>query len=499
MAKAVAVWFGALLLLCILFCVQAQAVTVEALDISNRAYADALLKELGAAKDEIQVAMYAMYVRYSEEDNPAYKLVEALIGARERGVYVRVYLDKSPLFGNDTRHLNKANDEAYKMLKDASVDVYFIKPDLKLHDKLIVIDSQTVIDGSTNWTQNALLENSESAEILRGKEFAEAKLAHLEELENDIVAPQETGRELLEKVRVRNSFLEDQRFGPRMVTESDEHSFDLYLWFLREFKTSRRPVIRLDYVKAARRLGIRIETESSKYRQAVRWVVDNLKNKYGIIDYTIDAKGRLEVRLLDYEDTSKDYSAAQAGYFNLPIAYWEYGLDRQLMLREKFAYLAAIYEQEIARPKLWWRKSMAGLSEKYHIDAWTINYGLRKLKRLDLIEVRHSRVEQGQSYDDREPNEYRLKELISPDEKARMWKKLEAGFGAETVKAARDFAGMIDEGNNVQAAKDFIRLIKRYSLERVREAVGEVSQLGADNPLKNIGYIVGVLKRMEQM
>lgn len=201
---------------------------------------------------------------------------------------------------------------------------------------------------------------------------------------------------------------------------------------------------------------------------------------------------------MDYEDPARDYSAPQAGYFNAAIAYWEYGLDRQLMLREKFAYLAAIYEQEIAGPKLWWRKSMKGLSEKYHIDAWTLNYGLRQLKKLDLLEVRHSRVEAGKDYSEREPNEYRLKELISSDEKERMWKETEKRFGAEAVKTAREFAGMIDEANNPQAAKDFIRLIKRYQLEDVREATAEVARFGADNPLRNIGYIVGVLNKMAQ-
>ncbi len=53
-------------------------------------------------------------------------------------------------------------------------------------------------------------------------------------------------RELLEKVRIRNSFLEDKRFAPRMVTDSDGHSFDLYLTLLRKFKENRKAVISVD-------------------------------------------------------------------------------------------------------------------------------------------------------------------------------------------------------------------------------------------------------------
>jgi len=443
--------------------------------------------------------MYAMYARSGEDDNPALKLVGALIEAHKRGVYVRVYLDKSPLIGGDLRHLNKANDDAYKMLKGAGVEVSFIRPTLKLHEKLIVIDGETVVDGSTNWTRKALLENAESAEILRGREFAELKLAQLKGLEKDLAANSDPQQAILEKVRVRNVFLEDARFAPKMVTDSDEHSWDLYLLLLREFKEQRNSLIRIDYAKAARQMGITVETKKSAYRRQIRWVVENLKNKYGLIDFIIDSQGNLDARLLDYDDPAKEYSTPKTGNFNLPIAYWEYGLDRQLMLREKFVYLAGIYEQEIARPKLWWQKSLKGLSEKYHIDEWTLDYGLRGIKKLDLIEVRHSRVEIGkQDFKDREPNKYRMKELVAPEEKKRIWGQLEKDFGPEVVKAARDFAALIDEGNNIQAARDFIRLMKSYGQEKVKEAVSEVSKLNADNPLRNINYIVGVLKRMEK-
>lgn len=491
--------FAAGILTAIIFCTRAEAVSVDATDISGRNYAENVLKELDSAKREIYVAMYSMYVRYGEEDGPACKLVDALKRAQKRGVFVRVYLDKSPVSGNDARYLNKGNDDAYKMLKDAGVVVSFIKPALKLHDKLIVIDGATVIDGSTNWTNKALLENEESAQVLRGEEFAQLKLVQINELEKYIAVPGEPRRALLEKVRIRNSFLEDKRFAPRMVTESDEYSFDLYLILLKKFKEDKKTAITLNYAKCALQLGIKVETKHSSYRQEIRRLARNLKEKYGLIDYRIDEEGVLEARLLDYDSPSREYSTPESGYFNIPVAYWEYGLDRQLLLREKFAYMVATYEQEIARPRPRWRRSLKGLSEKYHIDEWTFAYGLRQLKKLDLIEVRHSRVRVGeQDFAEREPNEYRLKELIASQEKERIWKELEDGFGAEMVKAGREFAGLIDEGNNVQAVRDFIRLINRYGQENVREAAGVVSQMEADNPLRSINYIVGVLRRMER-
>jgi len=406
--KYIVNFFAAGILTAVIFCAQARAASVEAVDISGRSYAESVVQELNAAREEIYVAMYSMYLRYGEENSLVYKLVDALIAARRRGVFVRVYLDKSPVIGNDIRHLNKGNDIAYKMLKDAGAAVSFIQPALKLHEKLIVIDGETVIDGSTNWTEKALLENAESAEILRGKDFAKLKLARIGELEKYAAAPEVSPRALLDKVRVRNSFLEEDRFAPMMVTVGDRYAFDLYLLLLREFKEKGRASISIDYVKTAGQLGIKVETKHSSYRRYIRWAAHKLKTRYGLIDYTIDKSGALEVLLLDYAQASKDYSMPESGYFNLPIAYWEYGLDRQLLLRAKFAYMAATYEQEIARPRLWWRRGLKGLSEKYHIDESTMDYGLRQLKKLDLIEVKHSRIKPGQDYKDRKPNEYRL-------------------------------------------------------------------------------------------
>jgi len=479
---------AAALVAAFLFCAEARAVGVDATDISGRSYGQAVLQEINGARQEIYAAMFAMYVRYGEADNPAYELVDALVKARERGVYVRVYLN-----------FDKGNDAAYRMLREAGAEVYFIKRALRMHSKLVVIDGVTVVDGSTNWTQKALWENVESAQVLKGVDFARVKLDLMGELEKCVApAPKPRKRELLEKVRIRNVFLEDKRFGPRMVTDGDGHSFDMYLYLLREFKRGRKANIRIDYVAAAGDLGIVVETVHSSYRSDIRRFVQTLKEKYGLVDYCIDEKGNLDVRLLDYDDAGKEYVTPKQGYFNVPLAFWVYDLDRELMLREKFAYLVAIYEQEIAAPRLWWQKGLKGLSIKYDIDESTFAWGLRELKKLDLIEVRHSRVNVagGEKYEDREPNEYRLKELVVPAEKAAMWRDLERREGVEAVRQAREFAKMIDEGNSVQAAKDFVRIVREYGHENVREAVGEVAKLQADNPVRNIGYVVGVLKRM---
>jgi len=137
------------------------------------------------------------------------------------------------------------------------------------------------------------------------------------------------------------------------------------------------------------------------------------------------------------------------------------------------------------------------LEKKYHVSSANFCHGLRELERLDLIEVRYSRTK-GKNYSERDPSQYRVKELIAPKVKERMWQELETAEGREMVKAARQLAMVLNQENNIQTAKDFIRLIKQYKLENVQEAVRRIADYTPDNPRKNIGYIVGVLKQMEK-
>ena len=160
----------------ILFAPRVWAVSVDAVDISNRKYYDAVIQELNTAQDSIYAAMYSMYLR-DNADSATYKLITALCEAHKRGVAVKVYLDANK--GNA-----KGNLAAYEMLKKAGVAVYFIDPKIKMHAKVILIDNSVVVTGSANWTETAVSLNTEHNVILRSKEFAQGQLAFFKELED---------------------------------------------------------------------------------------------------------------------------------------------------------------------------------------------------------------------------------------------------------------------------------------------------------------------------
>ncbi len=70
-----------------------------------------------------------------------------------------------------------------------------------------------------------------------------------------------------------------------------------------------------------------------------------------------------------------------------------------------------------------------------------------------------------------------------------------ARYGKDLVAKAREFSFMIDRGYNPKAVENLIRIIQQYGEENVARAVKKVSYMRPDNPLRNIGYVVGILRK----
>jgi len=468
----------ALLLAGALLVPSVYSITVEVEDISNRNYFPAVLAEMNSAKTKITVAMYAMYIRYDEPDHPAYKLVEALIAAKARGVDVEVYLDNSPSNG-------KSNREAFDMLMNAGCRVFWIKPYIKLHAKLIVIDDAVVIEGSTNWTDKGIEENFESATLARGGEWARSRNGFFQALAASSDGVKAIAPELIKKVRVSNLFLTDEHMAARMFKVNDDDAFDLYLWLCRcEASSSETGWQAIDYKQTADYLRMRVESKHSKYRFDVRTVVKRLQDKYQLVDYVLDKENNIKVKIRHLG----------GGYFNVPLAYWAYGLDGEFNLREKFTYFVAIAESEIARPKSYWFKGQEGLARKYHVNRQAFIHGFGALEKADILGVRRSEIVPGKAYDDRKANQYYFKPLLSAQEKAQQWQELESRFDRESVAQGRALAGRLDKENDLREVECLLGLAKEYGWTETTKAINTVRRLCPNNPRRDTAYAAGILE-----
>lgn len=116
--------------------------------------ADAIVRELGKAKTEILVQAYS----FTHKD-----IAKALVDAKKRGVRVEIILDKS----NRSKKYSAGDFTAHM-----GIPTYIDAQHAIAHNKVMVIDQETVITGSFNFTKAAEEKNAENLLILKNKDLA---------------------------------------------------------------------------------------------------------------------------------------------------------------------------------------------------------------------------------------------------------------------------------------------------------------------------------------
>lgn len=104
----------------------------------------AILDNINEAQTEILVALYYF-------TDPG--LADALIEGKNRGVDIRVILDRSQ---------RKGKYSQAKRLTEAGIPVHFDSNHRIFHHKFMVVDERILITGSQNWTKSAEMMNAEN-------------------------------------------------------------------------------------------------------------------------------------------------------------------------------------------------------------------------------------------------------------------------------------------------------------------------------------------------
>lgn len=195
-------------------------------NLSNRRYLEETLHAIQEAKRSIFVVMYHAPVDPSNRTSPVTRLVEALIEAKGRGVSVRVILDQEIKSERSRKGAPMKNLRAYHVLKENGVSVSFDTLGKRTHAKLLVIDEEVVILGSTNWSREALDQNYEANVWVRSPEMARSITEDFKKIE--LLEP-EKSRAPETFLRISRNFLLDKNQGPRFVDEHAERALRIYL------------------------------------------------------------------------------------------------------------------------------------------------------------------------------------------------------------------------------------------------------------------------------
>lgn len=116
---------------------------------------EATVKEINAARREILVQAYSF-------TSP--QIAKALLQAHKRGVRIEAVLDKS----NKKKAPGKANYSAATFLDNAGIPTLIDSKHAIAHNKIMIIDGETLITGSFNFTKAAEMSNAENLLVIKG-------------------------------------------------------------------------------------------------------------------------------------------------------------------------------------------------------------------------------------------------------------------------------------------------------------------------------------------
>ena len=417
-----------------------------------------------------------------------------LIKANRRGVKITIILDQNIKLAGK-KHIDKwqvegKNAWCFKMVKDDGIDVAYDDPVKQTHAKIVVIDAEKIIMGSSNWTQSAFYRNYETNVLIKSKELASEYLKEFQEVKLYKTHPIDF--ETLEPpLPLSWGFLESPGLAGQMISKHDERSFDLYLLLLRDFNGN--PEITLDFTKTAKSLGIYEGMSRTAYRRQIIKVLRKLENRYHLIKLKPKYGKDATVTLLNYNDYTKPYTYPEEWYFELPQAYWDYRWNRHLSFPAKYCYLINLAYASISSARPWWFASRDVLSKRFNVSKYAISKGMGELRRQNIIDVAYDTLT-SKPYKSRLAKSYKVLALYNPSLLDKSWDRLKTLYGADKLKTARHYAEIVFEENSPEVVEDIIKHLNALGEKKVKKAFNIVSKKNIDNPKRCYQYVKGILK-----
>lgn len=465
-------------------------------DLSGKKYFPGVKQALQDAKSSIFMVMYFTTFDPKDQKSKISQLVEELVNARKRGVKVKVILDQNINFpawegGKGEWGREEKNDSLFVYLKKQGIEAYYDNLYTITHAKAIIIDEETVILGSANWTESSLRKNWEISCLIRSKELAREILQDFSEIGIDNEASI-LGEERNPPIRLSQAFLTDPSLAPRMLTAGDEIAFDMYLILLKKFDGNPQHKIEIDYKTLRHDLGIDEKLKYASARDKMKEALRRLEERYRLITRKKRFFMNTLVSLLNYP-AKMPYSPPQEKYCSIPDKYWSCGWHKTLSFPEKYCYLINLSKTATIPSKVW-SDYIIGLAKEFNISRNSLLRGMQGLRKLNIIEMEYPDYPQTGDFKKDKPIRFRLLGLYSPEllnkEKARLAKL----YGEEHFKKAAAYAEIVYKGNDIQVIEDIIKKMDEYGTEQVDRAFNLISERSAANPKRSYKYVVGILQ-----
>ncbi|MDY6861568.1 MAG: phospholipase D-like domain-containing protein, partial [Thermodesulfobacteriota bacterium] len=147
--------------------------------ITDRQYYPQALLMIQNAKKTINLIMFeaAYYKKYP--DSPSNELIRELIRARNRNVKVEVILEA---MDKKQDRATQRNYQTGKILSGKGVEVFYDSKDKTTHAKVLIVDGESILMGSANWTYHALVRNHEVNVLIKSPEQAKKLITYFNDI-----------------------------------------------------------------------------------------------------------------------------------------------------------------------------------------------------------------------------------------------------------------------------------------------------------------------------
>ncbi|MBI3291857.1 MAG: hypothetical protein HYZ73_03475 [Elusimicrobia bacterium] len=258
----------------------------QAADASDRAYEPMAIHLIDHAASSIVLAMY--YLKEGEDDrHPVNRLLNDLREAARRGVRVEVYLN-TKFAGKATAVLDTP---WITRLRADGVKVTGFTASRRWHGKLLIVDERYVLEGSANWSVEALKSNGESNTLMDSPPLARQKLARVRAwgvplpgpVVETPVTPPAPGTVLVPTV-----WLARGGVMPQMVTRDDERGFDVLMLLLRRAAVEGTLEFSVDFVQLGIESGVTTERGTIRIRVEILKVLRRLQRRYAVVTVRVN-------------------------------------------------------------------------------------------------------------------------------------------------------------------------------------------------------------------
>lgn len=445
--------------------------------IEPRQYYQTLKREIDHARSSITVCVYLFGLSHSHPDSRVEKLASSLAAARRRGVSVEVLLDLNLDFTEGFAWSMQAkNMSAFEYLKANGIAVAFDGPGRITHSKVAVIDGETVILGSGNWTEASFGENMETNVLLRSKDAAREILNQLSSIPRRV--PPEKAEEIVE---IPLQFLTGKEALGLADFNKSGALLDVYALLLRKQRESGGSEFSIDFDEAAKSIGVARST-FHLHRRRIQRALNKLKDPAGLVQILERSGKGARVRMKPL--------AGEA--VPVPVNFWTWGWNRRLSKPEMELYILGLHYSRAFSTRPQWSRSVESLAKELHYWEPTISFAVTALRRANLFEVRYDENPLNPE-DDRAPSIYLTNPLYDPAELESALRKLEEIHGPDRLKRARTWASLVYDDSNLGGIEDLIESEYRWGGERIKRAAAIMELKSPSNPKRNLGYFLAVI------